>query len=306
MALKIKNTTNNEFPLYPETKTSIKNILINSFKFLIFEWRLFAVVLAFYIFKSFILDQNSSINNDLTLTQQYFEFILMQLPRIIFDLLFWIGIMPIIILSGKEYLTRQEKLRFEEHSICISYIYKINIGIFQFWKGMMGRYFVPLFQYKSIFSVLGFLMICFSTLSMYNIALMPEPDLKIIAGFIGIFEMILGFILFLAPVIIVLENKTFVDGAKKSAHIVRKKLKECIIFNIILVLINPFNILFLAIIISHYAAIPWFNYLQLTQVPGFEFFQLILSSGWFIFCNAAIIGFYLSISEERKLIQQTR
>ncbi|MFZ3382982.1 MAG: hypothetical protein WA144_03555, partial [Candidatus Methanoperedens sp.] len=264
------------------------------------------IVLAFYIFKSFIFDQNSSINNDLTLTRQYFEFVLMQLPRIIFELFFWIGIIPLIILSGKEYLTRQQKLRFEEHSISISYIYKINIGIFQFWKGMMGRYFVPLFQYKSIFSVLGFLMICFSTLSMFNITLMPEPDIKIIAGFISVFEMILGFILFLVPVIIVLENKTFADGAKKSVHIVRNKLKECIIFNIILVLINPFNILFIAMIISHYAAIPWFNYLPLTQVPGFEFFQLILASGWFIFCNAAITGFYLSISEERKLIQQTK
>lgn len=302
----MKNTTDNEFSLYPESKSDIKNILINSFKFLIFEWKLFAIVLAFYIFKSFIFDQNSSINNDLTITRQYFEFVLMQLPRIIFELFFWIGIIPLIILSGKEYLTRQQKLRFEEHSISISYIYKINIGIFQFWKGMMGRYFVPLFQYKSIFSVLGFLMICFSTLSMFNIILMPEPYLKIIAGFISVFEMIFGFILFLAPVIIVLENKTFADGAKKSVHIVRNKLKECIIFNIILVLINPFNILFLAMIISHYAAIPWFNYLPLTQVPGFEFFQLILASGWFIFCNAAITGFYLSISEERKLIQQTK
>ncbi len=140
----MKNATDTEFPLYPESKINIQNIVINSFKFLIFEWKLFAIVLAFYIFKSFIFDQNSSINNDLTLTRQYFGFVLMQLPRIIFDLLFWIAIIPLIILSGKEYLTGQQKLRFEEHSICISFIYKINIGFFQFWKEMMGRYFVPL------------------------------------------------------------------------------------------------------------------------------------------------------------------
>ena len=298
MALTMKNATDNGHSLCPESKIEIKEIVINSFRFLIFEWKLFAIVLFFYIFRNVLFDQNISMNNDPSLTRQYFGFVLMQLPRIVFDLLLWICIIPLIISSVNEYFTRRQKLSFEEHSICISYIYKINIGIFKFWKGMIGRYFVPLLQYKSIFSVLAFLIICFSTLSMFNITLIAGPVIKIITGFISILEMILGFILFLAPVIIVLENKTFADGAKKSVHIVGNKLKECIIFNIILIVINPFNIIFMGIIIN--AAIPWFNYPQLTQIPGFEFFQLILASGWFIFYNAAITGLYLSIKEERK------
>ncbi len=50
----------------------LKNILTNSFKFLIFKWKFFAIVLAFIIFKSFIFDPNSYTNNDLTLTQLIF------------------------------------------------------------------------------------------------------------------------------------------------------------------------------------------------------------------------------------------
>lgn len=301
----MKNATDNELPHYPESKINIINILINSFKFLLFEWKLFAIVLAFQIFKHFIFDQNSYTNNDLTLTQQYFEFVLMQLPSIIFNLFFWIGIIPLIILAVKEYQTKKEKLSFGEHSICISHIYKINIGIFHLWKEKMIRYFMPLFKFKAIFFVLGFFSLCISTFSMLNYSRfqftsIPESVIRIIGIFIGALEMILGFILFLAPAIIVLENKTFKDGIRKSVHIVRNKLKECIIFNMILFLLNPFNILLLAIILNQNIAIPGFNYLQLTQIPGFELFQIILASGWFIFYNAAIIRFYLNISGEKK------
>lgn len=277
MALKMEIATDNELTHYPKSKIKIKNIFIDSFKFLIYEWKLFAIVLAFYIFKHFIFDQYSYSGNDLTPAQQYFEFMLMQLPRIIFDLLFWVSIISVIILAVEEYLTKKQRLSFK-------------------WKKMIIRYFVPLFTFEFLFSVLGFLALCFSSFSMFHLVSIPEPDSRIIAGFIGIFEMILGFILFLAPVIIVLENKTFKDGIKKSVDIIRNKFKECAIFNRILFFVNPFNILLLAIVINQNAAIPGFNYLQLIQIPGFEFFQLILSSGWFIFYNAAIIGFYLSIS----------
>jgi len=272
----MENATDNDIPHYPKSKINIKNILINSFKFLILEWKLFVIVLAFYIFNHFIFDQYSYTSNDITPTQQYFEFILMQLPRIIFELLFWVCIIPIIILAVEEYLTKKHRRSFN-------------------WKKVIIRYFKPLFTYEFLFSVLGFIALCFSSFSMFKIASIPEPDSRIIAGFIGIFEIILGFILFLAPVIIVLENKTFKDGTKKSVDIIRNKFKECVIFNMILFFVNPFNILLLAIVINQNAAIPGFNYLQLIQIPGFEFFQLILSSGWFIFYNAAIVGFYLSI-----------
>lgn len=221
---KIKNAAVNELPQYPKSKINIKNILINSFKFLIFEWKLFAIVLAFHIFKHFIFDQNSCTNNDFTPTQQYFEFVLMQLPRIIFDLLFWVSIIPIIILAAEEYLTKQQRVSFK-------------------WKKMTMRYF--------------------------------------------------------APVIIVLENKTFIEGTKRSVDNIRNKFIVSLAFILVLDFLNPSNI-FMFLLISQYAAIPGFDHIQLIQTPGFRFFQLILSSGWFIIYNAAVVGFYLGISEERK------
>lgn len=203
----------------------------------------------------------------------------MQLTQIIVEILFWVSIIPLIILAGEEYMTKKQRVSFE-------------------WKKMIIRYFGPLFTYEILFSMLGFVALCFSAISMFKKALIPEPDFGLIGGFIGIFEMILGFILFLAPIIIVLENKTFREGTKKSIDIIRNKLKEFVIFNVILFFINPFNILLLAMIINQYAAIPGLNYLQLTQIPGFKLFRLILSSGWFIFYYAAIVGFYLNISGE--------
>ncbi len=278
----------------------LKNILTKSFKFLIFTWKFFAIVLAFIIFKSFISDPNSYANNDLTLTQQYFEVVLTQLPKNILDLLFWIGIIPLIILSMKEYMTGQQRLTFEEHPKCISYIFKINIGIFHFWKEKMVRYFVPLLKYKSIFFILDFLAVFFMTYSMFNFSrfqftLIPESVFRIIGFFIGIFEMILGFILFLVPVIIVLDNKTFIEGTKKSIDIIRNKLILCLIFILLLNFINPSNISLLLLIASRYVAISGFDYFQLIQNPGFKIIQLIFSSGWFIFYSAAIVGFYLNI-----------
>ncbi len=232
----------------------LKNILTNSFKFLIYAWNFFAIVLAFSIFKSLIFDPNSYTNNDLTLTQQCFEVVLTQLPKNILDLLFWICIIPLIILSMKEYMTGKQRLTF--------------------WKEKMVRYFVPLLKYKSIFFILDFLAIGF---------------------FIGIFEIILGFILFLVPVIIVLENKTFIEGTKKSIDIIRNKLIVCLIFILLLNIINPSNISLMLLITSRYAAISGFDYFQLIQNPGFKIIQLILSSGWFIFYYAAIVGFYLKV-----------
>ncbi len=215
----------------------LKNILTNSFKFLIFAWKFFAIVLAFIIFKSFIFDPNSYTNNDLTLPQQYFEVVLTQLQNIL-DLLFWIGIIPLIILSMKEYMTGQQRLTFEEHPKCILYIIKINIGIFHFWKEKMVRYFVPLLKYKSIFFILDFLAVCFVTFSMFNFSrfqftLIPESVIRIIGFFIGILEIILGFILFLmismdffVPSINVLFSRTIITGTrnKMNPRIISKML----------------------------------------------------------------------------------
>ena len=278
MVIKMKNATDNELPYYPKSKINIKNTLINSFKFLIFEWKLFAIILAFYVFKHFTLDQYSYTSNDLTPDQQYFEFILMQLLLIIFDLLFWVSIIPFIILAVEEYLTKKQRVSFK-------------------WKKTIIRYFVPLFTYEFLFSVFGFLALCFSSFSMFHKESIIETDFRIIAGFIGIFEMILGFILFLAPVIIVLENKTFIEGIKKSFDIIRNKFIMCLTLILILYLLNPSNIFFMFLIINQYAASPGFDYIQFIQNPGFSSFQLILSSGLFIFYNAAIVGFYLSIEE---------
>jgi len=66
MALKMENATDNELTHYPKSKINIKNILIDSFRFMIFEWKLFVIVLAYYIIKHFIFDQYSYSSNDLT------------------------------------------------------------------------------------------------------------------------------------------------------------------------------------------------------------------------------------------------
>ena len=253
-------------------KINLKNIIKNSFKFLVFEWKLFALVLAFYITLKYFTIGSS---NDFDPTQLLYKVVMIEIFRNIFYLLFWCSIIPLIILAVKDFLTKQQRINFK--------------------RDIIIRYFVPLFIYQLIFSVLASLTFVL-TFTMFNLTLMPELVIKIFLTFLSLFDFILGFILFLTPVIIVLENKTFIDGIKKSVEIIRNKFKECVTFYLILVIaINflffiPNNINFLYIVITgNFIIISRYNYIQ-----------LILNSGWFIFYIAAIVGFYLIISEDRK------
>jgi len=254
-------------------KTDIKNIIKNSFRFLIFEWKLFVIVLGFYIFRNFTNGSYSYTGNESN--QLLYEVVVSGISRNIFYLLFWVGIIPLIILAVKEYLTKQQRISFK--------------------KDMIIRYFVPLFAYQFLFSVLDFLISRVSALATFNLILMPEPVIRIFFVFLSLFGFILGFIFFLAPVIIVLENKTFIDGTKKSFGIISNKFKESVAFYLILVIIIGF--LFLPANIKF-----WYQIITGIEfiIPGFNYLQLIFASGWFIFYIAAIVGFYLSISEERR------
>ncbi len=252
-------------------KINLKNIIKNSLKFLVFEWKLYVIVLSIYLFKYFMLGQNYSTSN-FDPTQLRYEVFVNEIYHNIFYLLFWCSIIPFIILAVKEYVTKQQRISFK--------------------KDIIIRYFVPLFTYQLLFSGLDFLMSFVSTLFMFNSTIMPEPVIKILLFVLPLFYFILGFILFLAPVIIVLENKTFIDVTKKSVEIIRNKFKECVTFYLILaiVIIIPNNINFLYIVITG----------KVIVIPGYNYLQLILTSGWFIFYIAAIVGFYLIISEDRK------
>ena len=259
---------------------TVKNIIKNSFKFLIFEWKLFAIVLAFYLFRHFISSQNNYTSNDTT--RQIYEMLANGISHNILYLLFWVSITPLIILAVKEFLTKQERISFK--------------------KDMIRRYFVPLFTYQLIFTMLALLMSFVSTLAMFNSTLIPEFAIWPSLAVVSLFGSILRFILFLTPVIIVLENKTFIDGAKRSVEIIRNKFKECITFYLILVIVIGFlfsipnNITVLYILITG-------NYIEFLQYTSL---RLILSSGWFIFYIAAIVGFYLTISEDRKFEYKKR
>ncbi|NOQ29004.1 MAG: hypothetical protein GQ566_02725 [Methanosarcinales archaeon] len=254
-------------------KINLKNIIKNSFKFLVFEWKLFALVLAFYIILKYFTIGSS---NDFDPTQLLYKVVVIEISRNIFYLLFWCSIIPLIILAVKDFLTKQQRINFK--------------------RDIIIRYFVPLFIYQLIFSVLAFLKAFVLTFAMFNLTSMPELVIKIFLTFLSLFDFILGFILFLTPVIIVLENKTFIDGIKKSVEIIRNKFKECVTFYLILVIVInflffiPMNINFLYIVITG-------NFII---IPGYNYLQLILTSGWFIFYIAAIVGFYLIISEDRK------
>jgi hypothetical protein len=173
-------------------------------------------------------------------TQVFYELVVKDISRNFFYLLFWVSIIPLIILAVKEYLTKQQRIGFKKYMVI------------------------------TIFLV-----------------------------FLSLFGFILGFILFLAPVIIVLENKTFIDGTKKSFDIIRNTFKESVIFYLILVIVIDFLFLFPGNIRFWYQVMTGIDIV----IPGFNYLQLILSSGWFIFYNAAIVGFYLNISEDRKLTQ---
>lgn len=253
-------------------KINLKNIIKNSFKFLVFKWEFFAIVIAFYILKYFTFGGINDHDSDPT--QLLYKLVVIDISRNIFYLFFWVSIIPLIILAVKEFLTKQQRISFK--------------------REMIIRYFVPLFIYQLIFSVLGFLNYFVLTLAMFNLILMPEPVITIFLAFSSLFGFILGFILFLAPVIIVLENKTFIDGTKKSVEIIRNKFKECVTFYLIVAI----GINFLFFIIDNinflYPIITGNDFV----IPGYIYRQLILTGGWFIFYNAAIVGFYLSISEE--------
>ena len=188
-------------------------IVKNSFKFLVFEWKLFAIVLAFYLFKHFISSQNNYTSNDTT--RLIYEMFANGISHNILYLLFWVSITPLIVLAVKEFLTKQQRISFK--------------------RDMILRYFVPLFTYQLIFTIIALLMSFVSTLAMFNSTLIPEFVIKPSLAVVSLFGSILRFILFLTPVIIVLENKTFIDGAKRSVEIIRNQLKECITFYLILV-----------------------------------------------------------------------
>ena len=252
-------------------KINLKNIIKNSFKFLVLEWKLFVIVLAFYLFKHFISSQNNYTSNDTT--RLIYEILANGISHNISYLFFWVIITPLIILAVKEFLTKQQRTSFK--------------------RDMILRYFVPLFTYQLIFTVLALLM---SFVSMLNSTLIPEFAIKPSLAVVYLFSSILRFILFLTPVIIVLENKTFIDSAKRSIEIIRNKFNECVIFYLILVIVIGFlfsipnNIIFLYILITG-------NYIEFLEYTSL---RIILSSGWFIFYIAAIVGFYLTISEDRK------
>ncbi len=258
-------------------KINLINIIKKSLRFLIFEWKFFAVVLGFYIFRYFTYGSNSYTDYDPT--QVFYELVVKDISRNFFYLLFWVSIIPLIILAVKEYLTKQQRISFK--------------------KDMIIRYFIPLFAYQFLFSVLDFLISSVSALAMFNSILMPEPVITLFVVFLSMFGFILGFILFLAPVIIVLENKTFIDSTKKSFGIIRNTFKESVIFYLMLVIVIDFLFLFPGNIKFWYQVMTGIDIV----IPGFNYLQLILSSGWFIFYNAAIVGFYLNISEDRKLTQ---
>ncbi|KCZ72566.1 hypothetical protein ANME2D_00995 [Candidatus Methanoperedens nitroreducens] len=255
-------------------KINLKNIIKNSFKFLVFEWKLFALVLAFYLFRHLTFGQNHYTSNDRT--QLTYEILANGISQNIIYLFFWVSIIPLIIFAVNEFLTKRQRISFK--------------------RDMIIGYFVPLFIYQLIFSILDFLISFVLTFFMFNSTLMPELVIKIFLTFLSLFNIILQFILFLTPVIIVLENKTFFDGTKKSVEIIRNKLKECVTFYLILVIVISFlfsipnNINFLYILITGTDIV----------IPGYNYLQLILTSGWFIFYIAAIVGFYLIISEDRK------
>lgn len=255
---------------------TVKNIVKNSFKFLVFEWKLFAIVLVFYLFKHFISSQNNYTNNDTT--RQIYEMFANGISHNILYLLFWVSITPLIILAVKEFLTKQQKISFK--------------------RDMILRYFVPLFIYQLIFTLIDFLMFFVSTLVMFNSTLIPEFAITSFLASVAIFGSILRFILFLAPVIIVLENKTFIDGAKRSVEIIRSQFKESITFYLILVIVINFLFFLPNDIIVLYVGMTG-NQIEFLEYTSL---RLILSSGWFVFYIAAIVGFYLAILEDRKIV----
>lgn len=240
---------------------NLKGIFTKSFRFLVFDWRFFAIVLVFYVFLYFIGVYVLVGNQDL-------ESLFMNvIPKRILHLLFWVSITPLIIHATREYFEKQQKITFK-------------------W-GILKRYFVPLFTYQLLFFVL-YLFI--SALIIFKLTSTP------VITTVGLFDVILGFILFLVPVIIVLENKTFIGGAKKSIEIIRNKFKECVIFYLILLVVIGllFDIPTQARL--YYRIING----QEIAIPGLEYLQLILNAVWFIFYLVAVTVFYLNISEKRE------
>ncbi len=256
-------------------KINLISIIKNSFRFLFFEWKLFIIVLVFFIFRNFSNESYSHTVNDPN--QLLFEVVVSGISHNIFYLLFWVGIIPLIIIAVKEYLTKQQRISFKKDTII--------------------RYFVPLFAYQFLFSVLDFLISRVNTLTTFNLIMMPKSVIKIFYLFLSLCGFILGFILFLAPVIIVLENKSFIDGTKKSFSIIKNTFKESVIFYLILIIVINFLFLFPVYLRFWYQVITGIYII----IPGFNYLQSILSSGWFIFYNAAIVGFYVTISEKKVL-----
>ena len=234
----------------------LKEIFTGSFKFLFREWKIFCIVLIFYtlIFVSTtFFPKATSINSDPA------SITVNKAPYLLFYLVFWVSITPLIIIRANAYFENQQAKQFKIKDI------KTNAA--------------ALIAYKTIFILLGLLI---SVL----IALNYAPSIYL--GTITVME-IFQFLLFLTPAVIVLENRKFFDSAKESISKIQANFKESIIFYLILALILSIfqfsgHIQMLSAAIIHEKII----------IPGIEYLQLILDSGSFIFYNVAVIGFYLN------------
>lgn len=257
---------------------NLKEIFTKSFKFLIFDWRFFAIVLAFYLFRHFWPDILPPLWSWMFYMFGFSKgrFFIMSSFDTLLDSLFWIVFIPFVIYAAIEFFTKQQKI-----------VFNINLA---------KKHLTPLLTYQFIFLCLNILtsyLILYSFTSLYGTHGVMAATLLLVT-----IEFLLEFLLIFTPIIIVLENEKFFMAVKKSISIIRNNLKGCLIFYLILMVVISLLLHPVIQIRMWYAFI---NGQGLSLPSELFYLQLVLNSIWFLIYPVAVVGFYLSIKNREKI-----
>ncbi|MBN2251887.1 MAG: hypothetical protein JW724_07425 [Candidatus Altiarchaeota archaeon] len=246
----------------------LKKIFGNGFGFLFFDLRFFAVVLLFYLFMR--LAYMSLLPTSAQVTD--IDLGVFALKGLI-NAFFGAFMLAFIIKGARAYIKGRKKTGFTSETL--------------------KRNFMPLLTFELLIFVLSFIGSVIAIQSMEHAQAdegMADAFLLMTAGFF--FNLLLLFLLMLAPAAIVLEKETFIGGVKRALDILRKKPLDYVIFSIVLYVF--FGFLFtLPLQIE-------MLFLMLNQteisIPGMDYLLMVFNAAWFVFYTACLTGFYMERS----------
>jgi len=264
----------------------LKKLITDSFKFLVFDWRFFPIVLAFLLFLRYYPGIQCQVTgfcisySFLGYSERAQTGYLMESILSFIKLLFWIPITILLIKATKEYFDAKRKITFNTDIIKRS-IFAISVfGLLLFMIDRLIQSFIQLYLFGEL-----------------------TRNMFFIRGVVGLAALIMKFtiefLVFLGPVAIVLSNKTAFEGIKESIGLITGNLRDSITFYLIITFV--FGFIF---VLPGYLPLEielWYIFLtgESITMPRFPYIALIFNVIGFIFYQVAVTGFYLNLTKRK-------